>query len=262
MVKVLKGKSIKVIVLALICCMLSITAWASTEEEKPTADLSVSFLSQFIWRGFEKTQDSMVIQPAMAMEYKGFAIDLWGNLNTDSSNVSTDNWTETEMTVSYSQALGMTELTGGYIYYSLDAEEDSQELFVKASVDTLLNPTVTVYREIWHSPYWYFTFDVSHSLPITNDINLDLGAEISYFLSNDPEIYHEPSNHEEELNDFHTCLLSVSTTIPVAKYISVTPELHYSFALGSESSDLIDAKSIDGNDHNFLYGGVTVNISM
>ena len=268
MAKRLNGKGIKAIVLALVCCMLSVTAWASAEEERPTADLSVGFLSQQIWRGFELSQDSVVIEPAIEVEYMGFKAGIKGDLDTDPNVRTINNWSKTEMEVSYTHSLEMVDLTVGYSYFNFNIDtdeavvigEDSQEVFLGLKANTILNPTLTAYREIWHTPYWYFTFDVSHSLPVMDDIKLDLGAQVSYIVSNDDE-FHVPDS-TEKLNDFHNCVLSVSSTFPVAKYISVTPELNYSFALGSDSSDVIDEYSIDGDDHNFFYGGIRINLAI
>ncbi len=263
MTKTPKRTRIKMAALALMACfLLNTTAWAATKEEKPTADLSVSFLSQYIWRGFEYSQDSMVIQPSMTIGYKGFAFNLWGNLDTDTATIATDNWNETDMTTSYDWSTGPANMSVGYIYYALDGTDDSQEIFLSAGIDTLLNPTITIYREIWHAPSWYVTLDISHSIPVTGDLNLDLGAEVSYLYSDDEGAYYKPSDPNKELRDFHSCLLSASTTIPVAKHITITPEMHYSFALGSDSSDLIKERSIDGNDDNFFYGGITVSLAI
>ncbi|MCJ7602617.1 MAG: hypothetical protein MUO63_14100, partial [Desulfobulbaceae bacterium] len=80
------------------------TAWA---EEEPTADLSVSALSKYVWRGFELSKDSIVLQPSMTVGYKGFGFNLWGNLDTDQhefvavENENSSSWTETDMTLSY-----------------------------------------------------------------------------------------------------------------------------------------------------------------
>jgi hypothetical protein len=56
---------------------------AMAEEESPSADASVGFYSQYIWRGFELSKDSIVIQPSLSVGYKGFAANLWANLDTD-----------------------------------------------------------------------------------------------------------------------------------------------------------------------------------
>ena len=153
-----------------------VAAPATASEEKPTGDFTVTALSQYIWRGYELSRNSVVIQPSMTVGYKGFSANLWGNLDTkpysptgDTSYAST--WNETDFTLSYTKTLGLFNVGGGYIYYSLaslnkDAPDrnDSQELFATVSLNTLLSPTLTVYKEIDHYRNWYFLFGISHSL--------------------------------------------------------------------------------------------------
>ena len=54
----------------LILALVSILP-AVAEDEKPTADLSVSVLSAYIWRGQELSKDSAVVQPSMTVGYGG-----------------------------------------------------------------------------------------------------------------------------------------------------------------------------------------------
>ena len=98
-------------------------------------------LSAYIWRGQELSRDSVVVQPAATLSYKGFSVNIWGNLDTKPYS-ATDakygaKYTETDFTISYSRKLGIVQLGGGYIYYALGAPYaggtaplDSQELFV------------------------------------------------------------------------------------------------------------------------------------
>jgi len=53
------------------------------ENERPTLSADVAFLSQYIWRGYELSKDSLVIQPSVTVAYKGFSLNLWGNFDTD-----------------------------------------------------------------------------------------------------------------------------------------------------------------------------------
>lgn len=45
------------------------------------------------------------------------------------------------------------------------------------------------------------------------------------------------------------------------KYWTITPKLNYSFALESESEDLMEVASYDGDDSDFFWGGVTLSLS-
>ncbi len=229
------------------------------EAEKPTASVDVGVFSQYIWRGFELSKDSVVIQPSVTVGYKGVSLNVWGNLDTDNEAYDGAKYNETDITLSYSKDVGMTTLTGGYIYYGLDSVTDSQELFASVALNTILKPTITVYREIAHTPAWYINIGISHSQPIYEKITLDLAASAGYYYSDD-SAFSEVNNPGSKYREFHNGLISAGLTIPVGEYFSIKPMLAYSFALSSAAEDYIKATSLS-NDSNFLYGGVTVSMA-
>jgi len=171
----------------------------AADASKPTAAIDLGIFSQYIWRGLELSHNSVVIEPSVTLGYEGFSFNMWGNLDTDlktrGSNAHTSKYTETDLTLSYAKALGPVKLTGGYIYYALGGTPpagsqdinastlDSQEVFASVGIDTILSPTLSVYREIAHSPAWYVNFGISHSQPIIDKITLDLGASAGYYYS-------------------------------------------------------------------------------
>lgn len=226
------------------------------EEVKPEADLTTGFYSQYIWRGWAYSKDSLVIQPSMTVSYKGFGVNLWGNLDTDQYAADSDeqksNFNETDFTLSYDGSAGKIGYGTGFIYYGLDGVNDSQEMYITASYDTILAPSLTIYKEITGIQGWYANLSISHTLPLTQDIGLDLGASAGYY------------DDEANYNELHDGVLSASVSIPVAEYITVTPELHYSFSLSSKASDRLKADNlsvINDNEDNFIYGGVSASIS-
>jgi hypothetical protein len=243
--------------------MLSGLAFAAeAEEDKPTANLTVGAYSQYIWRGFELSKDSVVVQPSMTVAYKGFSANLWGNLDTDPYSATTDeanNWNETDMTLAYGWEMGPVAFSAGYIYYALDAAHDSQEFFASAVLNTLLKPTLAVYRDTDYYPGWYTTLGVSHSFPVQGDITLDLGAQVSYLKASASSPYKEADG--SKYSNFHDGVLSVGFTVPVNKYITVAPKLSYTFALSNDAQDLMKASSKNGNDDSFVYGGVSVSMA-
>jgi len=260
--------------LGLFCTGLAAsTTWA--EEEKPTADLSVSALSKYVWRGFELSKDSIVLQPSMTVGYKGFGFNLWGNLDTDlhdsfgGDDQDSSSWTETDMTISYDASCSFADYGVGYIYYGLDGLEDTQEVYVSATLKTLLSPALAIYRDFSNLPGWYLTLGVSHSFAINEKLNLDLGAQVSYLYSDDDSSYSEMTRDAngdwvatgDAYRDFHDGRLSASMSFPVGEYFSVTPEIYYSFPLSSEAQDLLESTSVNGEDSDFVYGGVTLSMS-
>lgn len=247
-------RGIKTIILPVALLLVtSATTVALAEEEKPTADLTVGFYSQYIWRGFALSKDSLVIQPSMTVSYKGFSTNLWGNLDTKQYDASgadeTNNFNETDLTLSYDGSAGIIGYGVGYIYYALDGINDSQELYASVSVDTLLSPTLTIYKEITGIQGWYANFGISHTFSLTEKIGLDLGASVGYL------------DDEADYNAFHDGVLSAALSIPVSEYITIAPELKYSFALTNDAEDVIKALSVSDEDDSFIYGGVSMSLS-
>jgi uncharacterized protein (TIGR02001 family) len=242
-------------------CFTMFSGMAAAEEEKPTANLTVGAFSQYIWRGFELSQDSIVIQPSMTVAYKGFSANLWGNLDTDNYDVETNNWTETDMTLAYAWDMDPMAFSVGYIYYANDGIDDSQEFYASAALKTILKPTLTIYRDVDSYQGWYVTLGVSHSIPVHEDITLDLGAQASYLSadSGDEPAYTDADG--DNYSDFHDGVLSVGFTIPVCSYATINPKLSYTFALSNDAQDVMKNGSIDGDDDNFIYGGVSVTMT-
>lgn len=233
------------------------------DEIKPTAAVDMGLFSKYIWRGFEMSHNSLVIQPSATLAYNALSLNIWGNLDTDrritaaDGSVSNDSeYTETDLTLAYAKNLGPVKLSGGLIYYGMDGMTDSQELFVSATLNTILNPTISVYREIAHLPSWYVNLGVSHSQELVNKITLDLAASAGYYYSDD-SAFSEVKDPQEEYRAFHNGLVSVGLTIPFGKYVSVKPMIAYSFPLSGTADDYIKATGI--SDHSgFVYGGITL----
>jgi len=251
------------------------------EEEKPTGDFSLSALSRYVWRGQELSRDSIVVQPSMTIGYKGFSVNVWGNLDTDpyvaNSDDDSTNWTETDVTLSYSKNLGLFNLGGGYIYYALAGSNengtdvhDSQEIYVSAGLNTLLSPTLTVYKEISYYHQWYFLLGISNTIELNNRVSLKLAASASYLHSEDEETYPEYNGDAEptrgKFSNLHDGTLTASLPVKATEYVTVTPMISYVFPLSGDAEDEMKGRGIRGEkpsdrDSSFLYGGVTLSFT-
>lgn len=238
---------------------------AAAADDKPEFEGSVSLYSQYVWRGFELSRDSLVIQPSMTLSYKGVSVNVWQNIDTDpwstSGSGSSDNLNETDITFAYGWEFGKWSTELGYIWYALDQAYDSHEIYLSASYDTVLSPSLTIYREFGHYPGTYITLGLSHSVPLRGNLSLDLGAELSYLDSDDEGAYADPGDPDDEYSAFHTVLLSAAIPVPVNKYVTISPELYVSLPLSDDASDLIsDTGMHQGREVN-VFGGVTLSLS-
>jgi hypothetical protein len=232
------------------------------DEDRPEFSADVAFLSQYVWRGYGLSKDSLVIQPSITAGFKGFALNLWGNLDTNYDDTGSK-WNETDLTFSYGHSFGIVGLEAGYIYYALDGVDDSKEFYLSAGVDVLLAPTLTVYREIASYKGWYIDLGLSHSFELPYEMSLDLGATFAYYKSdNDNMLDYNDDNLAtgDRFSGFHDGSLSVGLTIPFYKYFTVTPSIAWAFPLSSSAGNEMSALSLDGRS-NHLLGGITLSMA-
>jgi hypothetical protein len=195
----------------------------------------------------------------MTVAYNGLAVNLWGNLDTNYYNadptLETNDFNETDLTISYDGAAGKVLYGMGYIYYAMTT--DTQEIYAKVGIDTLLKPTLTVYRDIDHFAGWYIQAAITHSLPIAGRTTLDLGARAGYYISATDSF--TEANSTEKYSALHDGVLSAALTIPVGQYLTVSPQINWSFALSSKAKDKLKADNLAafGEDKNsFICGGI------
>lgn len=237
------------------------------DEDRPELSADAAFMSQYIWRGYGLSKDSLVIQPSVTASYKGFSLNLWGNMDTsfqgkgDYENNS--KWNETDMTFSYGHSFGMVGLEAGFIYYALDGLDDWKEFYLSLGLDTILAPTVTVYREISKNQGWYVNLGISHSFELPHEITLDLAGYVSYWKSDNDNMVERNSDLSattERFSGLHDGLVSVGLTIPFWKYFTVTPSIAYAFPLSHQADNLLQYASLD-NKANHVFGGVTLSMA-
>ena len=222
---------------------------AMAEEETPSGDASVAFLSKYVWRGYELSDDSIVIQPSLSASYKGFGANLWANLDTDFVPVETHKWNETDFTLSYDGAYEKLGYGVGWIYYALDGTDDTQEWYGTLSYDVITAPSLTLYYDTdSFAGAWYANLSFGHSFMIGEKYSLDLGLSFGYLDDNDGYA------------EFHDGNLSAAMSFPVGEYIAITPEIYWSFPLTSEAGDYIKNPDFS-NDDNFVYGGISASFS-
>ncbi len=243
----------KTTVFAVLMAMLLCGAYAWAEEEAPSGGADIALMSKYVWRGYSLSDSSIVIQPSISAGYKGFGLNLWGNLDTDYEYEvepgildSDMEFNETDLTLSYDKSFGMVGLGVGYIYYGLEGQ-DSQELYVSVGLDTLLAPTLTIYRDYDAFDSWYLLFGISHSFELTDELSLDLGGSVSYYDYDDMDY-----------SELHDGLISASMSIPLGKYWSLTPSLTYTFPLSSKAE--VELMDMDGDDSHFI-AGITFSVS-
>uniref|UniRef100_A0A7V4LDL3 Uncharacterized protein n=1 Tax=Desulfobacca acetoxidans TaxID=60893 RepID=A0A7V4LDL3_9BACT len=244
---------------------------AAAAEDRPQFSGSVDFLTQYVFRGIALSKHSLVIQPSMTVSYKGFAVNIWGNWDTDERNpygLTPDRrkskWNETDFTISYSREVFTNfTLSGGFIYYALDSNNspyDSMELYGGLAYKfPWFEAGFSAYREIYHFPGWYLWWYVSRSfdLPFAG-ASLDLLAGWSAVLSDDKAVF--PTYNGKYYRSLNAGQLAATLNFPVGKYVKISPKIQYWYALGGQSTYTLNNLSWD-RKHNHVLGGVNISVA-
>ncbi len=248
------------------------------EEPKPSATISVDFLNQYIFRGTAQSKDSAVMQPSFTASYSGFSANIWGNF--DASRHSNNpflpiprdqrgdaKWSETDFTLSYTREICKDfSFVVGDVYYSLSNPFpfDLNEVFGGLTYNfPWFGVAFTAYREVTHSPGWWFQLDVTKSIPLEmlcKGTSLDLGASFGYLILDDKDTLLNLSGATGSFSDFDTAQLTAALKIPVYRCVTVAPKIGFWLPLTGASSRFLEANSFDKNDTH-LYGGINLTAS-
>ena len=253
----MKGLKLFILSVLLTCCVSAGTLYA--EEIKTSGSASVDVMSNYVWRG-QKLSNSLVVQPSVAITYGVFGANLWANYDSDSKIDEGDGhgeFNETDLTLSYTRSMGKWTFGTGYIYYALNNANDTQEIYLSASYDTLLKPALTAYYDFDEGNGAFIVASIGHSMEIAKGINLNLGASASYNINNKVMGF---DKNGDDFSNFYNAELYSSLNIPVWKAITVTPKIAYSLPLSDDAKDAIKNISDDG-DKDIFYGGVNVTLS-
>jgi hypothetical protein len=244
-----------------------------------SADLGL--YSSYIWRGLSLT-NKPVAQPAVYVSFPlgnasltlgGWStIDLgkYDDLNDDiseSGGSSAFNFAEFDPIVEVSFPVGKATLTAGgtaYIYPNdenapgvglLTSDNNTVELYGKAEFDVPLAPQFSIYYDVDKIKGAYLEGGVSHSLPASEKVSIDLGAVAG--VSAGQGVSDDPDELANFADDGFTHL-DLSAGVPfTAGVFSITPVVHVIFG----SDDFTKFTSPTDESDVKLWGGVTLSWS-
>ena len=55
----------------------------AADDPKPTGFVALGGFNKYVFRGYEYSSGSVVLQPSVGISYRGFSISFWGNIDTD-----------------------------------------------------------------------------------------------------------------------------------------------------------------------------------
>ena len=148
---------------------------------------AVDLNSAYIWRGIT-LNDGLVAQPSLDVTSGGFGLNVWANYDLDDYNDTLEKYqfSEVDLTMSYTHSLGPVDLTGGIIEYlypttEVGGAEATQEVFLGLSCEPLeklegFSVGVTGYYDYDQVDDFYVSPYVGYSLDFCEGFSMDMGA--------------------------------------------------------------------------------------
>ncbi|MGQ9922197.1 MAG: TorF family putative porin [Desulfobacca sp.] len=252
---------------------------AAVQEDKPTAGVGVDILSQYVWRGFALSRKSAVLQPSITVGYKGWSLNVWGNLDTNENAPAAittrtgTKWNETDLTFGYTRdiyqgdILKTLSINLGGIYYAYDGtiypQGDSFEIYYGLAADFgLAKLAVTGNSEVMHYPGTWLTVGVSRVFDLPwQKTTLEVGNNFVFLFSRDGAAFPaKPFSDPASTKAFSGPLagqIYATLTIPVHEYVTIAPKVGFWYGLGGDSTQLLRWGSWDAQQ-NHVYGGLNV----
>jgi len=227
------------------------TAGSAAEQESAepliSASAEATWGNKYIFRGIAYTDD-FTLFPGVSVGAKGLSLTYWGAIDQSGDS----DYVESDYGIDYTvDAMEKLSVTGGYLYYDLPTPDagdgKTQEVFLTATYDTILSPTVSWYWDFDDVEGHYLSVGGSHSWSYGKrlgrpDLAVDFSASLGFSV--------EYTNQDESgLNDV---LLGAALPVPLNDYAQLTGLIQYSIAL----EEVDDA----GGDDELFFGG-TVGVS-
>lgn len=223
--------------MALTALLLFAAAGPALAEIKVSGDAYVGVFDKYLWRGFDLSGSEPVAQGGMDLSFKNLTFSYWTNVQLSGDpgeGYASGEGNETDITVNYAIPVGETATVNvGNIFYMLDGYADTNELYLGATFNTLLSPTVKAYYDYDEfKDDRFYTVSVGHSVEVAK-AKLNLGALASYA---DNDAAHEPWNAE----------FSAGLDIPLSEQVLLKPTVLYSTPIGDDAKEVLDDETTAG----------------
>lgn len=259
------------------------TAFVADQEDDLWVTLSLPFYNKYYYRGIELYPDTS-FQPSLSVNYSlgdfgTIGASVWAHIPMadDQLRVNTfdsqgnffsgeiaNKFVEVDPAVNYDISFGLATLSVGHIWYTDPSEgtteivqagqvvdigppaPDTSEYYGGVALDTILQPSLTVYHDYREFDYQYYALGFSQYLG-EDELGTTLGEGFNItpyalfgFATNGEKVYNKKSGLKH-IN------VGVSSTLSLG-IIRVTPRIQYNFGFDDDIND------IERTDNDFIYG--------
>lgn len=151
-------------------------------DQEITTSVDVSFVSKYIWRGYNLVDD-WTVQPSVDFSFgdTGAFINFWYSKAFDNDYKGAD---ELDITVgkstTFNEVFTLDFGLIGYIYPELESADSTAEVYVGMSYDWIITPSATWYYDFDDYKGSYLLLGLSYSYEVMENLTLDPSASVGF----------------------------------------------------------------------------------
>ena len=238
-------KTTALVFVSLLIFMSALPLAAQDDDVEVSLSFDAAVMNKYIWRGIPLT-DGPVFQPSATVGFGGFSLNAWMNMDLDDVNGNEYDFNEVDFTAEYGFELEKVSITMGFVHYTFPNTDfdATTEFYGSISLDSPLNPSVTIYQDFDLVEGTYLSFGVSESLPLEDtDHSMDFSATLGYGSEDHNAFYY--GVNESCMTDL---LLSGSFNFVVNEQLTLIPQVMFSTFMDDAIKDNFE------DDSFFVFG--------
>lgn len=168
--------------LVLLSALVTLLPLAVRAQTKPEFSVETLVANRYVWRGIVVT-DKPVLQPSVTAGLGGFSANIWGNVDLENGESFDLNSNEIDYTADYSMSGGPLDFSVGAIHYTFPGTSTNAttEIYLGAGYPSLLNPSITVYRDVQDCDGAYVSAGMSPSFGLDQwSTSLEMSLSLGY----------------------------------------------------------------------------------
>ena len=171
-------------------------------------DAYIDYYDKYLWRGFDLSGGTPVVQGGVDLSAKGFTLSYWTNIQTKDdvvlgNDVNSGDATEKDITFDYTfSPTDKLSVSVGTIWYALDGAEDTKEAYLGLALDTILEPSLTLYYDYDQvdENALFYSVSIGQSIEMNDALILSVGSLVSFNDESDYAVGNYSDWHNYELS--------------------------------------------------------------
>jgi uncharacterized protein (TIGR02001 family) len=168
--------------------MVLVVSWNCNGVSAADVTAGIDLNSAYVWRGMT-FNDGAVLQPSLDVSHGGFGVNVWANMDLDDYDDTLDQgeFSEVDLTLSYSWTMGSVDAGIGYIEYLFPTTDaggapGTREIYLTlgTGLPAGFSTELGVYYDFDEVDDYYAVLGLGYGIALTGQLGLEAGASVGY----------------------------------------------------------------------------------